>query len=123
MRRSDLALALLSLAIALALFVVVRGERRVTAAFTVPVEAVLAPRVPPLDALPTEVTVAVSGPWSRLRVLDAARVGPVRIDVARAGAGQAAWRARAEALHLPHGLRIESITPSQGTVDLPRDIR
>lgn len=123
MRRSDLVLALLSIAIALALFVVVRGERRVTAAFTVPVEAVLAPRLPSVDGLPTEVTVAVTGPWSRLRVLDAARVGPVRIDVARAGPGQAAWRARAEVLRLPHGLRLESITPSQGTAELRRDVR
>lgn len=123
MRRSDLVLALFSIALAFALFVVVRGERRVTAVFTVPVEAVLAPRLPQLDTLPAEVTVAVNGPWARLRVLDAARVGPVRIDVTRAGSAQAAWRVRAEALHLPHGLRVESITPSQGTVDLRRDLR
>lgn len=123
MRRSELALALLAIAIAVALFVVVRGERRVTAAFTVPVEAVLAPRLPQIDTLPAEVSVAVNGPWARLRVLDPASVGPVRIDVTRAGGGHAAWRVRAEALRLPHGLRVESITPSQGTVDLRRDVR
>ncbi len=123
MRRSDLALALLAVAIALALFVIVRGERRVTAAYAVPVEAVLPPRAPPIDALPTEVTVAVNGPWARLRVLDPATLGPVRIDVTRAGGGQVAWRARAEALRVPHGLRVESITPAQGTIDLRRDAR
>ena len=81
------------------------------------------PGLPQLDTLPAEVTVTVSGPWARLRVLDSTRVGPIRIDVTRAGAGQAAWRVRAEALHLPHGLRVESITPSQGTVDPRRELR
>lgn len=123
MRRSDLALALLAGAIALAAFVVVRGERRVTAVYTVPVEAVLAPRLARVDGLPTEVTVAVNGQWARLRVLDPASLGPVRIDVTRAGAGQVAWRARAEALNLPLGARVESITPAQGTIDLRRDVR
>ena len=123
MRRSDLALALLAVAIALALFVVVRGERRVTAAYTVPVEAVLAPRLQPVDALPAEVTVAVNGPWARLRILDPASLGSFRINVTRAGAGQVAWRARAEALRIPHGLRVESITPAQGTIDLRGDVR
>lgn len=123
MRRSDLALGLLAVAIAVALYVVVRGERRVTAAYTVPIDAVLAPRVPHVEGLPTEVTVAVSGQWARLRVLDPASLGPVRVDVSRAGAGQLAWRARAEAVRLPLGLRLESITPAQGTIDLRRDVR
>ncbi|ABS26537.1 hypothetical protein [Anaeromyxobacter sp. Fw109-5] len=122
MRRSDLALGFLAVAIAAALFVVVRGERRVTAVYTVPVEAVLAPRVPKVEGLPTEVTVAVNGQWARLRVLDPASLGPVRIDVTRGGAAAVAWHARAEALHLPLGLRVESITPAQGTIDLRRDV-
>ena len=122
MRRADLALGLLAIAISIALFVVVRGERRVTAVYIIPVEAVPAPRVPKVEGLPTEVTVAVNGQWARLRVLDPASLGPLPIDVTRGGAAQVAWRARAEALHLPLGLRVESITPSQGTIDLRRDV-
>jgi hypothetical protein len=122
MRRSDLVLKLVSVAIALGLLVLVRGERRVTAAYVVPAEADLPDGVTAVTPLPDEVTVVVSGSWARLRVLDASALGPVRIDVSRGGRGVVAWHARPEALHVPPGARVESITPAQGSVELRRDV-
>jgi hypothetical protein len=114
---------LLSAAIALALLVIVHGERRVTAAYVLPVEADLPAGTAPSAALPDEVTVVVSGPWSRLRGLDVAKLGPVRVELARGTRGVVAWRARPEALHVPSGARVESITPAQGSIELRRDLR
>ena len=123
MRRSDHLMWLLSVAIALALLVIVRGERRVTAAYVLPVDADLPAGTVSSAALPEEVTVVVSGPWARLRGLDPAKVGPVRVELARGSRGVVAWRARPEALHVPSGARVESITPAQGSVELRRDVR
>ncbi len=118
MRSSDAGLRVLALVVAVALLVVVRGERVVTLGYTVP----LLPRLPPglavAGPLPADVIVSISGPWARLRVIDPADLGPVVADLSRAGPGAAPWSVRPEALHVPRGVRVDSIYPSQGTVEL-----
>lgn len=123
MRRSDLALRVLALAIALALFVIVRGERRVSVVYVVPAEAVLPARTAPASPLPAEVAVAINAPWSGLRMLEAEELGAVRIDLSRSSPGPAAWHVRTDGLRLPRGARVDSLTPAQGTVELRRDVR
>ncbi len=120
MRGSDPVLRLVALAIALGLFVIVRGERQVTVAFTVPLATKLPPAMELAGPLPSDVTVSVSGPWSRLRPVDGDELGPAVVDLTRAGPGLVPWVVRPEALHLPHGVRVESIYPAQGTVELRR---
>lgn len=122
MRRSNVLLRVLSVGIAIALFLVVRGERRVTETYTVPLEAVLPARLRPVTELPTEVTVSVSGSWARLRTLDPDALGPIRLDLSRAGSGGATWYVRPEALHVPRGVHVDSIYPAQGTVELRRGV-
>jgi hypothetical protein len=118
MRRSDPVLRLVALAIAIGLFVVVHGERRVTLTFTVPLAPRLGAGLAAADPLPADVSVTVSGPWSRLRAVDGEDLGPAVIDLTRAGPGSVPWVVRPEALHLPRGVRVESIYPAQGTVEL-----
>jgi hypothetical protein len=120
-RQSDLALRLLAVAMAAALLFVVHGERRVSYSFRVPLEARLPAGFEPATPLPPTLHVSVSGPWSRLRSLDGPDLGPVTIDLSRTGPGVAAWYVRPESLHLPAEVRVESLYPSQGTVDLQRD--
>lgn len=121
MRQSNLGLQLLSFAMAIALLVVVHGERRFSYTFTVPVEARLPAGLEPAAPLPDSLRVSVSGPWARLRSLDGADFGPVTIDLSRTGPGSAPWFVRPESLRVPAGVRVESLYPSQGTVDLQRD--
>ncbi len=121
MKQSDLGLKLLSLLMAAALLVVVRGERRASWAVTVPIEARLPEGLEPAVPLPSSLRVSLSGSWARLRSLDGAEVGPVTIDLSRTGAGVASWFVRPESLRLPSGVRVESLYPSQGTVSLQRD--
>ncbi|HZZ82963.1 MAG TPA: hypothetical protein VFE30_00340 [Anaeromyxobacteraceae bacterium] len=118
MPRSDLRLWLLSLLMAVALLLVVRGERRVSYAFWVPLEARLPRGMVTADPLPSELKVSLNGPWARLRSLDAAEMGPVLIDLSRTGPGPISWYVRADSLHLPAGVHVESIHPAQGSVEL-----
>ena len=121
MQRSDLGLRLLSIAMAAALLIVVHGERRVSYTFSVPLEARLPAGLEPSVPLPGSLRVSVSGPWARLRSLEGSDLGPVTIDLSRTGLGVASWFVRPESLHLPSGVRVESLYPSQGTVELQRD--
>ena len=75
----------------------------------------------PAAPLPASLRVSVSGPWARLRSLDASDLGPVVIDLSRTGAGAASWFVRPESLRLPVGVRVESLSPSQGIVQLQRE--
>jgi hypothetical protein len=117
-RSSDAALRVLALVVAVALLVVVRGERTVTVSVNVP----LAPRLPPAlgvaGSLPADVSVSLAGPWSRLRAIDPADLGPALADLTRAGPATAAWSVRPETLHVPRGVRVASIYPATGTVEL-----
>ncbi len=121
MPRSDLPLKLLSLGLALALLVVVRGERRALLTFSVPLEARLPSGLEPAAPLPAQLRVSVSGPWASLRALDEGELGPVTIDLSRTGPGVASWFVRPESLRVPSGVRVESVYPSQGAVVLERD--
>ena len=121
MRRSDLGLRLLSLAVAAALLFVVHGERLASYSFAVPLEARLPAGLELAAPLPPYLHVAVSGPWARLRSLEGSELGPVTIDLSRIGPGVASWSVRPESLRLPSGVRAELIYPSQGTVRLQRD--
>ncbi len=121
MQRSDAVLRLLAVVLAAALLFVVHGERRVSTSFRVPLEARLPNGVELTAPMPAYLRVSVSGPWARLRSLDASELGPVTIDLSRSGPGVASWYVRPESLHLPPGVRVESLYPSQGNVHLERD--
>ncbi len=120
MRSSDPLLRLVAIVIAVGLFVIVRGQRQVTVTFTVPVAPKLPAAVEIAGPLPAEVSVSLSGPWSRLRSVGADDLGPAVVDLTRAGAGVVPWVVRPEALHLPNGVRVESIYPAPGTIELRR---
>lgn len=121
MQQSDRGLRLLSVAMAAALLFVVHGERRASYSLVVPIEAKLPAGLEPAAPLPQTLRVSLSGPWARLRSLDGGDVGPVTIDLSRTGPGVASWFVRPESLRLPVGVRVESLYPSQGTVQLERD--
>ena len=74
----------------------------------------------PTTPLPTHLTVSVIGPWSMLRSLSDERLGPVTLDLNASGPGVAAWFVRPQSIHLPAGVRITSLFPAQGTVELAK---
>lgn len=112
----DLALKLISLALAVVLFAVVRSERHsltqgsVTVTFKVPSGRVLVSRPP--DTL----RLGVTGPISRLQRFRFEDISPVTIDLTEASDGY--YHFRPDQLPLPVGLKLSFVRPEGFQVKL-----
>lgn len=120
MRRSDLARMALSVGIAVALLLLVHGEKRYSVTYSVPVVTAVPGSLEASGPLPSEATVSVSGPWALLRGLQPRSLGPLRAELSRSTPGMATWYVKPDTLRLPRGVRVDAIHPSQGSVDLRR---
>lgn len=120
MRRSDPALAAISLGIAVALLLLVHGEKRMSVSYGVPVIVTVPAALEPAGPLPSEATVSVSGPWAHLRGLKSDALGPLRAELSRSTPGMATWYVKPDSLRLPRGVRVDAVHPSQGSVELRR---
>lgn len=114
-------LRLLSVAIAVALWLAIsvenreaRGQRAVTASVTYnsPPELVL------LDPI-QELRVLLSGPESQIASLDPRQVS-VRVDLPETDPGRHTLSLGPDDVSLPPNLRVESITPNQVTIEVDR---
>lgn len=107
----EIPLKIVSLVIAVTLFVIVRSDKdAATGAYVKVIYTLPQDRVLISDPV-GEVRVGVRGPWTRLQRFDERGVDPIRIDLSKA---------QDEVLHfdesmvrLPVGLRVASITPSE----------
>lgn len=104
------ALKLVSLILAVTLYILVSGEKeterslRVGVAYVRPEERVLVTEVP------DSVEVWVRGPWTRIKRLDPAGVDPIVVDLTKHSDGDV--RFDASDIRLPAGLEVTSIRPS-----------
>lgn len=100
-----------SLGLALALFVLVRGDKdtermvRVGLAYTKPTDRDL------ITDVPDGVDVRVRGPWTRIKRLDPSEVDPIVIDLTKANDGDIPITE--DMIRLPAGLRVASVRPSR----------
>lgn len=108
------ALKAVSFALALTLFILVRGEKeteravRVGVAYIRPADRVL------VNEVPDGVDVWVRGPWTKIKRLDPTDVDPIVIDLSRATDGELTLEA--SMLHVPSGLHIVSFRPPKLTL-------
>jgi YbbR domain-containing protein len=118
----DLPLKIVSLVIAVTLFVIVRSDKDAATAayvkviYTLPQDKVL------VSDPPGEVRVGVRGPWTRLQRFDERAVEPIRVDLKEAGEGT--FHFDESMVKLPVGLRVASITPSEVKLEFDkREVR
>jgi YbbR domain-containing protein len=118
----DLPLKLVSLALAMTLFVLVRTDKdAVTGAFVKVVYTIPEDRVLVSDP-PTEVRVGIRGPWSRVNHFDERDVEPIQIDLANHVDPTVHFDE--DMVRLPIGLRVASITPSEVKLKYePKEVR
>src|SRR3954468_23795486 len=110
----ELPIKLLSMVLAVTLFVLVRNDKDATSGayvkviYTLPEDRVLVS-----DPVP-EVKVSVRGPWTKLQHLDRS-IEPIRIDLTKvhASAGPSDVRIDEDLVRMPLGVRVASITPSE----------
>ncbi len=117
----ELPLKLVSLVIAMTLFVVVRSDKEaasgafVRVVYTIPEDRVL------VSEPVTEVRIGVRGPWTRLRRFDDHDLPAIRIDLAHQSSSEV--KLDATMIKLPVGLRVVSISPSEIRVHLEPSVR
>lgn len=103
-------LKLVSLALAVVLFVVVRGDKDAATGTFVKVIYVL-PKDRVLVSDPVgELRVSIRGPWTRVSRFDERDLDPVRVDLTAAKSGD--FRFSEDMIKLPVGLRVASIAPA-----------
>ena len=119
----ELPLKLVSLVIAVTLFVIVRSDKDaatgsyVKVIYTLPQDRVL------VSDPVGEVRVGVRGPWTRLQRFDERAVEPIRVDLKQLSPdGKVHFDE--SMLKLPLGLRVASITPAEVQLAFePREVR
>jgi YbbR domain-containing protein len=118
----ELPLKIVSLVIAVTLFVIVRGDKDAATAayvrviYTLPQDKVL------VSDPPGEVRVGVRGPWTRLQRFDERAVEPIRVELKDAPDG--AVHFDETMVKLPVGLRVASISPSEVKLEFEkREVR
>ena len=118
----DLPLKVVSMVIALTLFVIVRSDKDATTGayvkviYTLPTDRVLTSE--PVG----EVRVTVRGPWTRLSHFDERAIEPIRVDLKDTHDGTV--RFDESMLKLPVGLRVASITPPEVKLEFePRAVK
>ncbi|HEY3353675.1 MAG TPA: CdaR family protein [Polyangia bacterium] len=105
----NLALKVLSLSLAVTLFVLVKGERDAqTGGFVKVIYSYPADRVLMTDP-PDRVRLSVRGPWSRINRFDEHELDPIRVDLGTAASGE--FKFQDDMVKLPQGLRVASFNP------------
>jgi YbbR domain-containing protein len=110
----ELPIKILSMVLAVTLFVLVRNDKDATSGayvkviYTLPEDRVLVS-----DPVP-EIKVSVRGPWTKLQHLDRS-LEPIRIDLTSVHTPEV--RIDEDKIKLPAGVRVESIVPSEVHVE------
>ncbi len=111
----ELPLKLVSLLIAVGLFLIVRSDKDAVTAVSVKVVYTLPKDKVLISDPPLELRVSVRGPWTRLSHLDARDIDPIRVDLTRAQAGVINFDEGM--VRLPPGIRAVSMTPAEARLD------
>jgi YbbR domain-containing protein len=105
----NLGLKLVSLVLAITVFVLVRGEKDAqTSGFVKVIYGYPSDRVLVTDA-PDRVRLLVRGPWSRVNRFNERDLDPIRIDLGAAVSGE--FKFQDDMIKLPFGLRVASFNP------------
>jgi YbbR domain-containing protein len=105
----NLSLKLVALVVAIAVFVMVRGEKDAqTGAFVKVIYGYPADRVLVTDA-PDRVRLLVRGPWTRINRFKEGDLDPIRIDLGAAASGE--FKFQDDMIKLPQGVRVVSFNP------------
>jgi YbbR domain-containing protein len=117
----ELPIKVLSMVLAVTLFVLVRNDKDATSGayvkiiYTLPEDRVL------VSDPVSEIKVSVRGPWTKLQHLDRT-LEPIRIDLTRVHTPDV--RIDEDAIKVPTGVRVSSIVPSEVHVEFePRVVR
>lgn len=109
---------LISILIAIVLWIVVLGSRTVEVTKEVPIEIVTNEEVMVANELPDRVAFRISGPKAFIRTLLDRRDPPIRVNLQGAKPGTITYRMFSDSLRVPIGVKVLSVNPPALVVNL-----
>lgn len=109
---SNFGTKLISLIIAVVLWIVVLGSRNVEVTKDVPLEVVTSSELIPANEVPEYVTFRLSGPKAFLRAIRDRREEPIRINLTQVKPGLVTYRFSSENIHVPIGVKVLMFHPA-----------
>ena len=105
-------LKVMSILIALTLWVVVFGSRTMEVTKDVPFEVVMSDDQILIDPIPEKISFRLSGPKAFLRTIQNRIEDPIRANIKELKTGVFTHRVYSDAIKLPLGVKVQSITPN-----------
>ncbi len=115
---SNLGTKLISVMIAMVLWIVVLGSRNVEVTKEVPLEVVTASDVVSSNEVPEKIAFRLSGPKAFLRAILDRREEPIRVNLAGVKPGLITYRFFSDNIHVPIGVKVLSIHPTAIVIKL-----
>jgi YbbR domain-containing protein len=106
------ALKILSVVIALSLWVVVFGSRTIEITKEIPFEVVMSDDQTLVDPIPEKIVFRLTGPKAFLRSITNRIEDPIRANIIDLHSGIFTHRVFSDAIKLPLGVKVQSITPN-----------
>lgn len=115
-------LKLVSIVIAVLLWVVILGSRKTEVTKEVPLEVVTAEGVVVANPYPDRIRFQLSGPQAFLRAILDRRDPPIRVNLTRSKIGPVNYRFFSDNIKLPIGISVQSIKPNSLLFRLEKEV-
>lgn len=115
---SNIGTKLISVAIAIVLWMIVLGSRNVEATKEVPLEIITPTDVIPSNEIPDRIAFRLSGPKAFLRTVLDRKEEPIRVNLMGAKPGLVTYRFFSDNIRVPIGVKVLSINPTAVLVKL-----
>jgi YbbR domain-containing protein len=108
----------ISVVIALVLWIVVLGSRNVEMTKEVPVEVITPADIVPSNEIPEKIAFRLAGPKAFLRAILDRREDPIRVNLSGAKPGLVTYRFFSDNIRVPIGVKVLSINPTAVLIKL-----
>jgi YbbR domain-containing protein len=115
---SNLGTKLISVAIAVVLWMIVLGSRNVDSTKEIPLEIITPADIVASNEIPDRVAFRLSGPKAFLRAVVDRKEEPIRVNLAGAKPGLVTYRFFSDSIRVPIGVKVLSINPTAVMIKL-----
>jgi YbbR domain-containing protein len=115
---ANLGTKLISVAIAVVLWMIVLGSRNVEATKDIPLEVITPSDVVPANDIPDHISFRLSGPKAFLRTVLDRKEEPIRVNLAGAKPGLVTYRFFSDNIRVPIGVKVLTISPTSVLIKL-----
>jgi YbbR domain-containing protein len=108
----NLGTKLISIGVAIVLWIVVLGSRNVEVTKEIPLEVITPADIVPSNEIPDRIAFRLSGPKAFLRAILDRREDPIRVNLSGAKPGLVTYRFFSDNIRVPIGVKVLSVNPT-----------